>query len=226
MFSWGTCSTALHDDGSCDAGLTLLAVWRVRSLRQTGSDFGSTQHLPARTLGKLQPVEAITTRRQHSADAHNMGFGAMLARSTACGHAAERMMPTRHLTSGPARLDFQLCNEAADSSPNSLQHGTRFQEECANSLTREVHGHEAHECCQHESHQPNAHLESGSRSAAVCLGHRSGGQAPVSFDRAAMNDISRMPGSSSSSAGSHIMAPEHSAPVRARSTYSMVFEVR
>lgn len=218
---------ALHDDGSCPAGMTLLAVWRVRLLRQTGSDSGSTQHLPAMTLGKLQPDEAIGTRRQHSAEAQDAGFRAILVQSTACGHADERMGPSRPSHSGPARQDFQLGAQAADLSPNSLQHDTHFQGECAKSPSREGNGHETHECCQHESHQPDACPEPSIRSASAAesRGHTPEGQAPCSPDRPAMNDVLHTPGSSSSSAGSHVVVAEQGAPSRARSRSSMVLEV-
>lgn len=129
---------------------------------------------------------------------------------------------------GPPGSYFRHRDQASDLSPYSLQHNSPFQEEHASPPSMGVHGHGAHECCQHESHQPDAHIESGMRSAsaAACRGRSSEGQRTYCSERARMNDIAHTPGSSSSSLSNIIiMAAEHGAPARVRSRSSMVFEL-
>ena len=279
-----------HDNaGGASAGVTLLVLRWARSLRQTGADLGSSQHLPS--LSKVQPDEATSTGGQHSVEKHALCLNVMFAQSTACGqtdeymvpilpihaalagcpgssngermaleeqhapcmagassgiwpqegeagacaplqgrteHHSHRLTPTSHAgADGLPALDFRHCNQTSDSTPNSLQRNSHFQVERAIPSSREVHGHDSHVCCQHESHQPDACCEHGMRSASAAAfrGHSSEEQRPYCSYKATMGGAAPTPSSSSSSLGTGIMAAKRGASNRARSRSSMVFEV-
>ena len=164
---------------------------------------------------------------------HELGGGASCSLHGTDEENGYGMMPQSHaLNEGPPESDLQHCNRAiSDSSSNSLQHNCPSQGEHASFASRNLHGHEAHECCQHETYQPGARAcarhEPGMRSssAAASRGHSSKKERPPCSNRAAENDTVYTPGSSSSSLGRFVTAAEQGAPIRVRSRSSMVFEV-
>ena len=190
------------------------------------------QPSPAGCVGRLDGERAALENQRALCTAsascdtvpHELGGGASCSvhcRDEINNHG---MTPQSHeQTDRLIELDSQHCNQAAPDTPsNSLQHSSPSQEEHAGFPSMQSYGHEAHDCCQHESHRPSARpvpLATSARAAAT------EGQWPSCSDRAAENDIANTPGSSSSSLGKFVMAAEQGAPVRARPRSSMVFEV-